>query len=130
MGFHQEFQFFKGPKPEKEYDFPVPEGSERLIYLSKEHGLHVWMKQLYYRKKSADMMIDEEQEEQEKCKFFTEMYSYTSEPLYLTEEDVMQLDRDIKNGEIFFFRFGGGFIEAVLEKMREGFNIFYEGDGV
>lgn len=57
------------------------------------------------------------------------MYSYTSEPLYLTEEDVMNLDRDIKNGEIFYLRFGGGFVEAVLEKIREGFNIFYEGDG-
>lgn len=60
MGFHQEFQFFKGPKPEKEYDFEVPEGSGRLISLSKEYCLHEWMKQLYYKKKSADMMIDEE----------------------------------------------------------------------
>lgn len=42
----------------------------------------------------------------------------------------MQLDRDIKNGEILFFRFNGSFIDAVLEKMREGFNIFYEGDGI
>jgi Uma2 family endonuclease len=70
-------------------------------------------------------MFDEKYEMIEKLMIQSDYF--TSQNLYLTPADLLQLDEDNKhrNGELQV----GGFLEMTMNLIQQGYHIFYSGDG-
>ena len=94
------------------------------------------MRELYFRKKGDLAFIEEAQliegkmfdEKYEKIEKLMLMGDYfTSQNVYLTQADLLELDRDnkLRNGSLGV----EGFLEDAMGFIQHGYHVFYSGDG-